>query len=131
MSKRKYRVDLGGLERKNFSLGGGRHLTLTDGALLTEGHDFIKLFPTFIREVTDTEPKQAEVENKPELLVEEPIKQAEVEEVKQVEEVEEVISSIDNKNDLVKYAKEKYDIKLAKNKTLDNMKSTLLSKIEG
>ena len=139
MSKRKYRVNLNGLERKNFSLGSGKNLTLMDGTLLTEGHEFIKLFPTFVKEVVDVEaPKQ--------LLVEEPIETAEVEKVdvetqeeeivKEAEEVKEdnykeVIKSTDNKEDLVEFAKEYFGIKLAKNKSLENMKTTLLSKIEG
>ena len=119
MSKRKYRVDLQGLEKKNFSLGGGRHLTLLDGAVLSGSHDFIKLFPTFVKEVTDVAVGEKQ------LLVEEPI------EVAKVETIVDTVNEFKNKASLVKYAQEVHEISLSKTENLDKMKKTLLSKIEG
>lgn len=60
---KQYRVDLKGHEKRQFSLGGGRYITLNDGALLKDGHEFIKLYPSFVKEIKVDDANQDSVED--------------------------------------------------------------------
>jgi hypothetical protein len=78
MSKN-YRIDLGGEDRHNFTLGFGRIFTAIHGHILPEDHPFVKIYPTLVREVRNT------------ILNEDPIAPASTTLEEEVQTVEEVL----------------------------------------
>lgn len=157
--KKQYRVQLKGLEKRSFSLGGGRFLTLLDGALLDEGHEFIKLYPSFVKEVKEVSDEQ--------LLNEDPIGDASIvasseedsdvpaddneDDAKDIDEnqtsedepsddneddanadesVEDKINAMTTKDEVESFGRE-LGVELDKRKGLDTMKKILIAEIKG
>lgn len=145
---KQYRVDLKGHEKRQFSLGGGRYITLNDGALLKDGHEFIKLYPSFVKEIKVDNAKQDSVEDEASenqeqiLLNEEPLdnaKQDSVEdeasenqetetEASDDESVEDKIAAMTSKDEVESFGRE-LGVELDKRKGLDTMKKVLLEEL--
>jgi len=111
-------------KKKTFYVGDGQYLTLKNGAILDTNNKFVKMFSSYCVdvEIPDETPKEEQTQ----LLTEEPIECAEVEEKE--DDLKDAVEQIKTKEDLIRFADE-HQIEINKRKSISNIKKEILSKI--
>ena len=140
----KYKLDLSSFntDKKAFTVGRGRTVVLSHGAILEESHKVVEMYPQYCFEIADGEEVVVEIQEEektkePELLLEDPIEEAVVEIQEEVTEetpiensVEDLLELCETKEDIEALVEsESIEVNFGRTKDVQKLKEKVLSAI--
>jgi len=123
-------------EKKTFNVK-GVYTTLRDGAIVADDSEVAKLYPEWFSDVELTDVSEVtekiidEVKEEEQLLVDEPVEQAELTEVTETPTIEEALEACENRDDINDFVKENnIEVTLGNLKDIKKLKAKVLEAIE-